>query len=305
LTAGLIVAAAQAGAGEKDQYTLFNPTPVDKMRAFNTDRPTKSNVPYTVDAGHFQYEGDIFIYSYDNTTTPDTNIAAWVVGNPTFKLGLLNNVDFEVNFSAYNSIRAMTVSTGASTTTIGFGDVFTRFKWNLFGNEGDGPALALIPYAKWPTAPQGIGNRFVEGGLITPLAIPLPGGFTTIVMGEMDVVKNPFDNNYHVNFPALINVNRQIFENVTVMPRSTPTGRRTATCATSTRSISRWRGRRGLTSSSMSASISAWCRRRFRTRSTWASRSASDQKRMTRSAAATNWVNLVPCWKAGLSRAYW
>jgi hypothetical protein len=34
-------------------------------------------------------------------------------------------------------------------------------------------------------------------------------------MAEMDIVKNPFDNNYHVNFPALINVNRQIFENVT------------------------------------------------------------------------------------------
>jgi len=215
LTAGLMVAAADASAGEKDQYTLFNPTPVDKMRAFNTDRPTKSNVPYTVDAGHFQYEGDIFIYGYDNTTTPDTNITAWVVGNPTFKLGLLNNVDFEVNFSAYNSIQAMTVSTGQSTTTTGFGDVFTRFKWNLFGNEGDGPALALIPYAKWPTAPQGIGNRFVEGGLIAPLAIPLPDGFTTILMAEMDIVKNPFDNNYHVNFPALINVNRQIFENVT------------------------------------------------------------------------------------------
>ena len=109
----------------------------------------------------------------------------------------------------------MSVSTGASTTTTGFGDTFTRFKWNLFGNEGDGPAFALIPYAKWPTAPQGIGNRFVEGGLIAPLAVPLPAGFTAILMGEMDILKNPVDNNYHVNFPALININRPIFENVT------------------------------------------------------------------------------------------
>src|ERR1700716_426541 len=58
------------------------------MRAFSTDRPTKSNVPYTVDAGHFQYGGDFFIDSYDNTTTADTKITAWVVGNPTFKFGL-------------------------------------------------------------------------------------------------------------------------------------------------------------------------------------------------------------------------
>jgi Putative MetA-pathway of phenol degradation len=215
LAVALMVAAADASAGDKDQYTLFNPTPADKMRDFNTDRPTKSNVPYTVDAGHFQYEGDIFIYSYDNTSTPDTSFTSWVIGNPTFKLGLLNNLDFEVNFSAYNNIQTMTRSTGVATSVGGFGDTFTRFKWNLFGNEGGGPAFALIPYAKWPTAPQGIGNRFVEGGLIAPLAVPLPGGFTTILMGEMDILKNPFDTGYHVNFPALINVNHQIVPNLT------------------------------------------------------------------------------------------
>src|SRR5690242_13595812 len=75
-------------APDKSMYNLFNPTPKDLMRPFNTDRPTKSNVPYTVDAGHFQYEGDIFIYSFDNTTTPDTNNTGWVLFNPTFKVGL-------------------------------------------------------------------------------------------------------------------------------------------------------------------------------------------------------------------------
>jgi len=81
LTAGLMVAAADASAGEKDQYTLFNPTPVDKMRAFNTDRPTKSNVPYTVDAGHFQYEGDIFIYATTTSRrpTPTSRPGWWAI----------------------------------------------------------------------------------------------------------------------------------------------------------------------------------------------------------------------------------
>jgi hypothetical protein len=213
-----VIAMADAVAADKDQYTLFNPTPTDKMRDFNTDRPTKSNVPYTVPAGHFQYEGDLFIYGYDNTSTPDTNITSWTVGNPTLKLGLLNNLDVEVNFSFYNSIRTATVSTGASTVSQGFGDTFTRFKWNLFGNDGGGPALALIPYAKWPTAPifpQGTGNGYVEGGLIAPLAVPLPMGFNAIIMGEMDIVKNAFDSNYRVNIPALLNVSRTVFENVT------------------------------------------------------------------------------------------
>jgi hypothetical protein len=204
-----------ASAQDKSQYTLFNPTPTDQMRSFNTDRPTKSNVPYTVDAGHIQVEGDLFIYGFDDRTTADTNITSWTVGNPTFKLGLTNSVDFEVNFSAWNSITSQTRSSGASSTASGFGDVYTRAKVNLFGNEGTGPALALIPYMKWPSAPLGVGNRYVEGGLIAPLALSLPLGFSTILMAEADYVKNPYDAGYHVNLPALINLNHQIVEGVT------------------------------------------------------------------------------------------
>src|ERR1700761_1004240 len=130
----------------------------DKMRDFNTDRPTKSNVPYTVDAGHFQYEGDLFLHSFDGSTTPDTNISAWTLGNPTFKVGVLDNLDLEANISAFNSIQSTTRSTGASSTQTGVGDLVTRAKLNLFGNEGGTTALAVIPFIKWPTAPQGIGN---------------------------------------------------------------------------------------------------------------------------------------------------
>jgi hypothetical protein len=218
LAAGILMAAGNASADDKDQYNLFNPTPTDKMRAFNTDRPTKSTLPYTVDAGHIQYEGDLFIYSYDSMTTPNTQITSLTLGNPTLKVGVLNNVDFEVNFSFYNSVRAMTVSTGASSLSQGVGDTFTRIKWNLFGNEGAGPAFALVPYAKFPTAPMaptGTGNGYVEGGLIAPLSLSLPGGFTGVLMGEMDIVKNSFNSSYRVNIPALINVSRPIVENVT------------------------------------------------------------------------------------------
>jgi hypothetical protein len=208
-------AAEQARAQDKSQYTLFSPTPVDKMRDFSTDRPTKSNVPYTVDAGHFQYEGDIAIYSFNNTTTPDTDITKWVIGNPTLKLGLLNNVDFEVNVAAYTTARGTLRSTGGSAGVSGFGDTFTRFKVNLFGNDGGGTAMAFIPYAKWPTASWGVGNGSVEGGLIAPLAVTLPLGFTSIVMAEFDYLRNSGSAGYHANFPALINVSRQIVPGLT------------------------------------------------------------------------------------------
>jgi hypothetical protein len=212
---GAILMSGAADAQENSQFTLFNPTPPDQMRSFSTDRPTKSNVPYTVPAGHFQYEGNLLGYSYNDTSVPDTTTRSWLVANPTFKLGLLDNVDFEVSISAFNSVQATTRSTGATSGATGFGNTVTRAKINLFGNDGGPAALAVIPYVQWPTAPQGIGNQFVQGGVIAPLALSLPYGFATILMGELDYFKNLNDNGYYVNIPALINISRSVLPGVT------------------------------------------------------------------------------------------
>jgi len=43
---------------DKSQYTLFDPTPRDLWRPYNTDRPSKTDSPYTIDAGVFQVESE-------------------------------------------------------------------------------------------------------------------------------------------------------------------------------------------------------------------------------------------------------
>ena len=47
------------GDANKSQYHLFNPTPTGLMRELSTDRPDKTESPYTVDAGHLQIEVDL------------------------------------------------------------------------------------------------------------------------------------------------------------------------------------------------------------------------------------------------------
>ena len=41
---------------DKSQYTLFNPTPAKCMREFDPDRPDITDSPFTIDAGHIQFE---------------------------------------------------------------------------------------------------------------------------------------------------------------------------------------------------------------------------------------------------------
>jgi hypothetical protein len=105
LTTGIygVAFAQSASQPDKSQYTLFNPVPDDEMRDFNTDRPPKANVPYTVDAGHFQYETDLINFA-GNQMVGAVRTDTWLVPNPTFKLGLTNNIDFEINAtSAYTA----------------------------------------------------------------------------------------------------------------------------------------------------------------------------------------------------------
>jgi Putative MetA-pathway of phenol degradation len=197
---------------DKNQYWLLNPVPPDQMRSFNTDRPTKANVPYTVDAGHFQYETDLVNLTHQVIGSVHTNTI--LAPNPTFKVGVTNNADVEVNVP-FAGIHTFGSSTGPSSTLWGIGDTFVRAKVNLWGNDSGSSAAALIPFVKAPSAPIGIGNGAVEEGLIAPLALSLPNDFTLLLVPEIDAFKNSVDNGRHGNFIFDVNLSREVIKSVT------------------------------------------------------------------------------------------
>ena len=167
-------------APDKSGNTLFNPVPTANLRAFSTDRPAKGNSPTTVDAGHFQYETDLFNDTHSNAGGSTTRL--YQAFDPVLKLGLTDKVDLEVQFTGYNW---QSQTTGGQTVhASGVGDLVLRAKFNLVGNEG-GIAAAIIPYVKIPTAHQPIGNNTVDGGIILPVSFPLPYDFTLVVEPEV------------------------------------------------------------------------------------------------------------------------
>ncbi|MGZ5023132.1 MAG: transporter, partial [Chthoniobacterales bacterium] len=68
---------------DKSHYTIFNPTPVSLRRAYNTDRPSVTDSPYTIDAGAFQIESDIANWRLDYED--GVRLRTWVFGNTNFK----------------------------------------------------------------------------------------------------------------------------------------------------------------------------------------------------------------------------
>jgi hypothetical protein len=208
--AGSTVAAEPAP--DKSRYHLFNPTPAELMRDMDTDRPDKTESPYSVDAGHFQIEMDFVTRSYDryNAAGTDTRVKSLSIAPVNLKVGLCNRADFQLVLQTYNRVRTDDRATGTVTTQQGFGDVIPRLKVNLWGNDGGRTAMALMPYIKLPTNQDGLGNQSVEYGLIVPLSIDLAWGWNTCVMTQLDVVRDSATSGYHPEFVNSITFNHDI-----------------------------------------------------------------------------------------------
>ncbi len=200
-------------APDESGFTLFDPAPDSELRAFATDRPTKSNVPTTVDAGRFQYETDLVNYTHVNGSSGSRLYTAF---DPTVKVGVTNSIDLEVQFGGYQWLQvAHPIKSGPVQPAQGVGDLTVRAKVNLFGNEG-GAALALIPYVKIPTAAQAIGDGHTDGGVIMPISVPLPLSLTLLVVPEVDVLTNAADSGHHFSFTQVVNVSHSIGKSITV-----------------------------------------------------------------------------------------
>jgi hypothetical protein len=203
---------AGAEAIDKAQYTLFNPTPTALLREMSTDRPDKTESPYTLDAGHFQIESDLAIFAHDHDTSAGANLngESWSFGTLNLKVGLFNSTDFQVILAPYSRVRTADRLAGTVGHQSGFGDVLTRVKVNLWGNDGGATAGAVMPFVKWPTSQNQLGNRAIEGGLIFPVAFELPAGFSLGSMTEFDWIQDASSNNYHPEFVNTITISRQI-----------------------------------------------------------------------------------------------
>ena len=203
LAATLFWATSSQAAGpnedlrEKTGYNLFHPTPDSLLRELTTDRPDKTESPYTVDAGHYQIELDLLNYTQDCT---DQTVQTLAIAPINLKVGLFNNVDLQFIAETYTIQRTSGHDPQAHETVSGFGDVLIRCKTNFWGNDGGTSAGGMMPILKLPTGATELGNGAVEGGIIFPLAITLPQEWSMGLMTEADHLRNSDSSNYHQEF---------------------------------------------------------------------------------------------------------
>jgi hypothetical protein len=193
---------------DKSGYYLFRPTPDALLRELATDRPDRTENPYTVDAGHFQLELDLVSYTSDRTT--DRTVHSLSVAPFNLKVGLTNNSDLQFIAETFTRQRTIDHDTGTRRTISGFGDIAVRWKVNVWGNDGGKTGFGVISFAKFPTNQNGLGNDAVEGGVVFPLEIKLAEDWDLGLMTEVDYRQDSGSSAYHAESINTITVSHRI-----------------------------------------------------------------------------------------------
>lgn len=130
-----------------------------------TDRPDVTESPYTVDAGHIQYESDLLRYKIHHD---ETVVNRQLLFSPfNLKIGILHNLDLQVGVETYRREVHEEERSHEKAKYSHTGAVTLRTKYNITGNDHGDFILAIMPYVKLPA------NRFfehhrLEAGIIVP-----------------------------------------------------------------------------------------------------------------------------------------
>lgn len=193
------------------KYSLFNPVPRSQMREMETDRPDVTESPYTVDAGHFQYETDLLRLINEKSDLLKTN--TFLVNQANLKIGITGSTAIQIGWQSYGWQKEKELNKGSVIKTDGVGDVTLRIKQNILGNNHGNFALAILPYIKFPTSKYDEESRF-EGGLIVPMSYKLPGEWKLGLQVEVDRLKDLDQASMHTEFLQTLTISHPLFKGI-------------------------------------------------------------------------------------------
>lgn len=192
-----LTALTLSGNAFAEDYSLFNPTPDDKLRSFTTERPSKTDGIFTVDPGRLVIESSLLNYTHEkNNGTKTEGLTYGAATN--FRLGLTENNDIQLITDAYRQLRVE--SGGVLDKKDGFGDTTIRLKHNFMGNDGSKYGLATIAYVKAPTNQNELANDAWEGGVELPFNINLENNYSFGGMTAVSALEDSDGSGYNAAF---------------------------------------------------------------------------------------------------------
>ncbi len=190
----------------KSGYNLFHPTPKNLMRNFETDRPDATEAPISLDAGHFQFETDLF--KIERTHIGGIKKTNTFYNAANVKLGITNSLDLQIVAETFTSTAIK--QSGSIVKESGFGALTIRAKQNLWGNDGGKSAFGILPFINIPVH----SSDKISGGIVFPFAISFSNGWDLGAQLETDFVNNQTGKDHHVDFLVSATTSHSLTKNL-------------------------------------------------------------------------------------------
>ncbi len=180
-------------------------------KPMSTERPSKTDSPYTVTLNRYQVETNVLGYTYDKECLKNdcarTKIYE-VFGTNNLRIGLTEKTDIQFITDVY--LNKKTESNDSNAREQGFGDTTVRFKYNLAGNHpSDKTSFALLPYVKFATTRKNLSHSTIEYGIGLPFNFNLQHDWSIGGMSAINWVKGA-ESTYDLNYVNALVVSRPI-----------------------------------------------------------------------------------------------
>ncbi|TVQ31951.1 MAG: transporter [Phycisphaeraceae bacterium] len=172
---------------------------------------------YTTERGRFQIELSPLSWAYDRQRSGGENRRVDTFDAPFFfKYGLTDHLDIQIGGEFFVFERDHNRATGDTDRNSGFGDLSLRAKYNLWGNDGEGDtAMAVMPFATFPTGSSDIRQRGVRGGVMLPFEYEYANGRTIEFTPSFAGVRNSDDDGYVFEYANLLTLTFEVTDGVT------------------------------------------------------------------------------------------
>jgi hypothetical protein len=201
----LLISSPEAVCADKSQYWLFNPTPERLLREMTTDRPDISESPFTVDAGHVQFEATLAGYTRSAPNQEGTVTEEFDFFTTNMRIGVTNSTEIGVVWQPYGTVRTRSADPPGNSHQSGIGGLTLRAKFNLWGNDSfekpGATALGFLPFINLPTdRHNGISPQFVAGGVVVPFASKLSEKWEIAVNAGLVHLREDAESRYHTEY---------------------------------------------------------------------------------------------------------
>jgi hypothetical protein len=193
--------------------SLVAPAAAQDLRPLCADRPGLETPACTVDAGHVQVE--LGIGDWIRDSQPDVRTDTILAGDVVARIGLTDNLEARVGWTAYGHQRERDRTSGVIDKVARTGDVTIGFKQNFRNPDGSGLSIALLPYATLPLGRGPIGAGDWGAGLIGAVSYELGGSLQVVASPEIDAAVDEDGDGRHLAYGGEVGLSGSLSDALT------------------------------------------------------------------------------------------